>query len=181
MNRYEDFSECFAMYCEEQEPGATGIFNTVSNHFESSVTVRFSLLHSPASAPPRVRLSFPSCTTHSAVLCARLMLPHITATLRRNLRHLRRPTKHRHPTQSRHRRSCTQSRSHLRKTRRKPKRPMERGSAAAECGKGADGAGTGEGGGEVEAGVGADGGGEYEVGETVEGGGEGEGGGGSGV
>lgn len=51
-NRYEDFSECFAMYCEEQEPGATGIFNTVSNHFESSVTVRLRLFSSLALQPP---------------------------------------------------------------------------------------------------------------------------------
>lgn len=40
--RYEDFTECFAIWCEEQPENAPRIFTTVSRHMEDSITVSLS-------------------------------------------------------------------------------------------------------------------------------------------
>ncbi|KAI6122294.1 hypothetical protein EV401DRAFT_1952141 [Pisolithus croceorrhizus] len=34
---YEDFQECFALWCKEEPHGAEGIFNTISRHMEDQV------------------------------------------------------------------------------------------------------------------------------------------------
>ncbi|KAI9573746.1 hypothetical protein HD554DRAFT_2251245 [Boletus coccyginus] len=34
---YEDFQECFALWCKEEPHGAEGIFNTVSRHMEDQI------------------------------------------------------------------------------------------------------------------------------------------------
>jgi len=38
-DRYEDFQECFALWCKEEPHGAEGIFNTVSRHMEDQIHV----------------------------------------------------------------------------------------------------------------------------------------------
>ena len=38
--RYEDFTECFSLWCEEQPDASSSVFNTVSQHMESLITVR---------------------------------------------------------------------------------------------------------------------------------------------
>ncbi|KAI0917965.1 hypothetical protein AcV5_002760 [Taiwanofungus camphoratus] len=35
---YEDFTECFSLWCEEQPENASGIFTTVSRHMEDLIT-----------------------------------------------------------------------------------------------------------------------------------------------
>ena len=37
--RYEDFAECFSLWCDEQPENAATIFNLVSSRLESSITV----------------------------------------------------------------------------------------------------------------------------------------------
>ncbi|TFY62280.1 hypothetical protein EVJ58_g3965 [Rhodofomes roseus] len=44
---YEDFTECFSIWCEEQPENAPRIFTTVSRHMEDSITVRRSIFASP--------------------------------------------------------------------------------------------------------------------------------------
>ncbi|KAF8142120.1 hypothetical protein EV363DRAFT_1150515 [Boletus edulis] len=34
---YEDFQECFALWCKEEPHGAEGIFNTISRHMEDQI------------------------------------------------------------------------------------------------------------------------------------------------
>lgn len=36
---YEDFAECFSLWCEEQPDGAKGIFSGVARHIENEITV----------------------------------------------------------------------------------------------------------------------------------------------
>lgn len=38
--RYEDFQECFALWCKEEPHGAEGIYNTISRHMEDQIHVR---------------------------------------------------------------------------------------------------------------------------------------------
>lgn len=38
--RYEDFTECFSLWCEEQPVASSSVFNTVAQHMESFITVR---------------------------------------------------------------------------------------------------------------------------------------------
>ena len=38
-HRYEDFQECFALWCKEEPHGAEGIFNTISRHMEDQIHV----------------------------------------------------------------------------------------------------------------------------------------------
>ncbi|GJE93303.1 hypothetical protein PsYK624_094620 [Phanerochaete sordida] len=35
---YEDFTECFSLWCEEQPDASSSVFNTVSQHMESLIT-----------------------------------------------------------------------------------------------------------------------------------------------
>lgn len=35
---YEDFTECFALWCEEQPDASSSVFNTVAQHMESLIT-----------------------------------------------------------------------------------------------------------------------------------------------
>ena len=44
--RYEDFTECYALWCEEEPDASSSVYNTVSQHMESLITVRPVLLHS---------------------------------------------------------------------------------------------------------------------------------------
>ena len=37
--RYDDFSECFELWCKEEPDGASGVYNTVSLHMERLITV----------------------------------------------------------------------------------------------------------------------------------------------
>lgn len=45
VNRYEDFTECFSLWCEEQPDASSSVFNTVAQHMESLITVRVSALN----------------------------------------------------------------------------------------------------------------------------------------
>lgn len=38
-DRYEDFQECFTLWCKEEPHGAEGIFNTLSRHMEDQIHV----------------------------------------------------------------------------------------------------------------------------------------------
>ncbi len=42
---YEDFAECFSLWCDEQPENAATIFNLVSSRLESSITVRLRYNH----------------------------------------------------------------------------------------------------------------------------------------
>lgn len=37
--RYEDFQECFALWCKEEPHGAEGVFSTLSRHMEDQIRV----------------------------------------------------------------------------------------------------------------------------------------------
>jgi hypothetical protein len=37
---YDDFAECFSLWCEEQPDGADGVFKEISRHMESLIAVR---------------------------------------------------------------------------------------------------------------------------------------------
>jgi hypothetical protein len=39
LSSFEDFVECFALWAEESPDGANSVFNTISNHQESQITV----------------------------------------------------------------------------------------------------------------------------------------------
>ena len=52
--RYEDFQECFSLWCEEEPAASSTVFNTVAQHMESGMTVRpfLSSFPSHGSCPP---------------------------------------------------------------------------------------------------------------------------------
>ncbi|KAJ3551013.1 hypothetical protein NM688_g4951 [Phlebia brevispora] len=41
---YEDFTECFSLWCEEEPDASSSVYNTVSQHMESLITVRLFVL-----------------------------------------------------------------------------------------------------------------------------------------
>jgi len=43
VHRWENFTECFPVFCKEEGDRAQGVFNTLSRHMESSLVVRFYL------------------------------------------------------------------------------------------------------------------------------------------
>lgn len=36
---YEDFAECFSLWCEEEPDSSSSVCSTIANHLESSITV----------------------------------------------------------------------------------------------------------------------------------------------
>ena len=38
--RYDDFCECFSIWCEEHPEGGMGMYNLVKEHMESAIQVR---------------------------------------------------------------------------------------------------------------------------------------------
>ena len=44
IRRWENFTECFPIFCKEEGDRAQGVFNTLSKHMESVLVVRFYLL-----------------------------------------------------------------------------------------------------------------------------------------
>ena len=42
--RYEDFAECFSLWCEEEPDSSSSVCSTIANHLESSITVCNSII-----------------------------------------------------------------------------------------------------------------------------------------